>query len=155
MQTAWQHTCTWRLYDTIATPHTEQAAASTPLRHMQQRSLTPNCRAKGKLHSSNLSHISPSTSLPVMSLCHYVAISCRARLTKTQGWMAAGGKIKRRLASNLFNTHTKSTLELPRSFFDWHPTFVECCGVVDLYIFSRQERSYLQAELCHYMANHP
>ena len=62
MHTAWQHT--WRLYDTIATPHTEQAAASTPLRRTQQRSFTPNCRAKGKLHLSNLSHISPS--LPVL-----------------------------------------------------------------------------------------
>ena len=49
MHTAWQHT--WRLYDAIATPHTEQAAASTqsrqqaagstPLRRTQQRSFTP------------------------------------------------------------------------------------------------------------------
>ena len=62
MHTAWQHT--WRLYDAIATPHTEQAAASTPLRRTQQRSFTPNGRAKGKLYSINLSHISPS--LPVL-----------------------------------------------------------------------------------------
>ena len=34
MHTAWQHT--WRLYDTIATPHTEQAAASTPLREQKE-----------------------------------------------------------------------------------------------------------------------
>ena len=62
MHTAWQHA--WRLYDAIATPHTEQAAASTPLRSTQQRSFTPNGRAKGKLYSIDLSHISPS--LPVL-----------------------------------------------------------------------------------------
>ena len=68
MHTAWQHT--WRQYDTIATPHTEQAAASTPLRRTQQRSFTPNCQAKGKLYSINLIHISPS--LPVLvPLCGY------------------------------------------------------------------------------------
>ena len=64
MHTAWQYT--WRLYDAIATPHTEHAAASTPLRRTQQRSFTPNGRAKGKLHSINLSHI--SASLPVLVL---------------------------------------------------------------------------------------
>ena len=41
-----------------------RAAASTPLRRTQQRSFTPNGRAKGKLHWINLSHISPS--LPVL-----------------------------------------------------------------------------------------
>ena len=43
-------------------------AASTPLRRTQQRSFTPNGRAKGKLHSINLSHISPS--LPVLVPLH-------------------------------------------------------------------------------------
>ena len=38
MRTAWQHT--WCLYDAIATPHTVQAAASTPLRRTQQRSFS-------------------------------------------------------------------------------------------------------------------
>ena len=64
MHTVWQHT--WRLYDAIATPHTEQAAASTPLQRTQQRSFTLDGPAKGKLYSINLSHISPTSSLPVL-----------------------------------------------------------------------------------------
>ena len=40
------------------------------------------------------------------------------------------------LASNLFNTHPTSTLELPRSFFDWHPHFRRVPrGAVDSFIF--------------------
>ena len=103
MHTAWQHT--WRLHDTIATPHAEQAAASTPLRRTQQRSFTPNCRAKGRLCSINLSHISPS--LPVLvPLCgHFLQDDALNALNKfppaagpfyQNAQLDGGAKFKRR-----------------------------------------------------------
>ena len=59
------------------------------------------------------------------------------------------------LASNLFNTHPKSTLELLRSFFDWHPHFCRGGRGLDYFIFPVEKVVMNKPNNVTTMANHP